>query len=198
MPPHTELLTQMASQRNGVLSTKDVVQAGIPKSAFYTFLNDHRFESVGRGVYLSPDGWLDGMYVLSLRSRQAIFSHETASYLHDLTDREPLQYSVTLPTGYNPSRLSADGVVVYTVKKELFEIGMTTAATPFGHTVTVYDKERTVCDIIRNRKRVEVQTYQSTLVEYSRRRDTHIGRLMQYARLFKVERILSTYLEVLL
>ncbi len=63
-----ELLKQMASQRKGVLSTRDVVKAGIPKPEFYSFLNTHGFENIGRGIYLSPDAWLDGMYVLSLRS----------------------------------------------------------------------------------------------------------------------------------
>ncbi|MFA7156004.1 MAG: type IV toxin-antitoxin system AbiEi family antitoxin domain-containing protein [Proteiniphilum sp.] len=191
-------LMHLASQTKGVLSTKDVVRAGIPKSAFYAFLEINQFERIGRGIYLSPDAWLDGMYVLSLRSPQSIFSHETALYLHDLTDREPIQYSVTLPTGYNPSKLVADGITVYTVKRELLHMGMTEKVTPFGHTVRVYDMERTVCDIVRSRKKGEAQTLQDALHHYTRRSDKHIGSLLHYARIFQVEKILNTYLEVLL
>ncbi len=87
---------------------------------------------------------------------------------------------------------------MHTIKRKLFKIGMSTAETPFGNVINVYDMERTVCDIIRNRKRVEAQTLKDALTHYSRHSDKHIGRLMQYARLFQVERILNTYLEVLL
>ena len=59
------------------------------------------------------------MYLLHLRCGQAVFSHETALFFHDLTDREPLKYTITVRTGYNPSRLQEDGFQVYTVKKDL-------------------------------------------------------------------------------
>ena len=71
------------------------------------------------GVYVSPDTWTDVMYLLHLRCGQAVFSHETALFFHDLTDREPLKYTITVRTGYNPSRLQEDGFQVYTVKKDL-------------------------------------------------------------------------------
>ena len=52
------------------------------------------------------------MYLLHLRCGQAVFSHETALFFHDLTDREPLKYTITVRTGYNPSRLQ---VILYTM-----------------------------------------------------------------------------------
>mgnify|MGYP000107979199 FL=1 len=72
------------------------------------------------------------MYLLHLRVEQAVFSHETALFFHDLTDREPLEYTVTVKTGYNPSKLKAEGVQVFTIKAELHGVGLTTAQTPFG------------------------------------------------------------------
>ena len=34
------------------------------------------------------------------------------------------KYTITVRTGYNPSRLQEDGFQVYTVKKDLHEIGI--------------------------------------------------------------------------
>ena len=48
----------------------------------------------------------------------------TALLFHDLTDREPLKYIITVRTGYNSSRLKENGFQVYTVKKDLHEIGI--------------------------------------------------------------------------
>ena len=117
---------------------------------------------------------------------------------YDLTDREPMPYTVTLKTGYNPARLKAEGVQVYTIKPELHGVGLTTAQTPFGHPVPIYDMERTICDLLRSRNRIEIQTYQEALKAYARRKDKNLRRLMQYAGVFRVEKILRQYLEVLL
>ena len=125
-------------------------------------------------IFPKTPGWTP-----CIRCPQAVFSHETALFFHDLTDREPLAYSVTVKTGYNPTRLKDEGVQVFTIKAELHEVGLTTAQTPFGHDVPVYDMERTICDVLRSRSK-DLRT------------------LVRYAKLFRVEKILRQYLEVLL
>ena len=94
--------------------------------------------------------------------------------------------------------MKAEGIQVFTIKAELHDVGLTTAQTPFGHTVPVYDMERTICDLLRSRSRIEIQTFQGALKAYVRRKDKDLRRLMQYASLFRVEKVLRPYLEVLL
>ena len=141
---------------------------------------------------------MDTMYLLHLRFEQVVFSHETALFFHDLTDREPTEYAVTVKTGYNPTKLKAEGVRVFTIKARLHDVGLTTAGTPFGHTVPVYDMERTICDVLRSRSSMEVQTFQEALKAYARRKDKNLRTLMHYAGMFRVEKLLRQYLEVLL
>jgi hypothetical protein len=57
---------------------------------------------------------------LQARYRGAIFSHETALYLHGLTDRRPLFYSVIVPTGYNATSLKRIQVKVFFVNRGLY------------------------------------------------------------------------------
>lgn len=191
-------LDQMVEKQDGILRTAQVVEAGISKPVFYEYVKDRKMERAAHGIYVSKDSWIDAMYLIHLRFGQAVFSHETALFFHDLTDREPMPYTVTLKTGYNPARLKAEGVQVYTIKPELHGVGLTTAQTPFGHPVPIYDMERTICDLLRSRNRIEIQTYQEALKAYARRKDKNLRRLMQYAGVFRVEKILRQYLEVLL
>lgn len=193
-----ELLDDMLSRQDGLLQTNQVVTAGISKSVFYQYIKSRKLERIAHGIYISDEAWIDGMYLLHLRCGQAVFSHESALFFHDLTDREPSAYSITVKTGYNPSKLKEDGIRVFTIKKELHDIGLTTALTPFGHTVPIYDMERTICDLIRSRRHIEMQTFQDALKQYSRRKDKNLRVLMKYATLFHVEKILRQYLEVLL
>ena len=144
-------LDQMVEKQDGILRTAQVVEAGISKPVFYEYVKDRKMERAAHGIYVSKDSWIDAMYLIHLRFGQAVFSHETALFFHDLTDREPMPYTVTLKTGYNPARLKAEGVQVYTIKPELHGVGLTTAQTPFGHPVPIYDMERTICDLLRSR-----------------------------------------------
>lgn len=193
-----EQIYNLIEQNNGIICTSQVIDAGIAKTIFYQYVKDNAIEQIAHGVYVTKDTWTDVMYLISLRCKQAVFSHETALFLHDLTDREPVEYEITLKTGYNPSKLKEDGIKVYTVKKEMHGEGVIMVQTPFGHLVPVYNMERTVCDIIRNRNNTEIQTLQSALKQYTRRKDKNLRLLMQYAEKFHVDKILRQYLEVLL
>ena len=108
------VLKQLLQENDGWLTLKEVLDQGISKYDFYKFAEKYGLERVGQGIYVSADVWPDSMYLIHLRSAQAIFSHETALFLHDMTDREPSYYSVTVRTGYNPHRLKEDGIKVYT------------------------------------------------------------------------------------
>lgn len=193
-----ERLDLLFGQNNGILKTAQVLENGITKSAFYAYAKQRGAERVAHGIYVLPDAWTDAMYLLHLRCAQAIFSHESALFFYDLTDREPSHYSITVKTGYNPAGLQADGIKVYTIKKELHDMGIITMNTPFGNPVPVYDMERTICDLIRSRSGIEMQTFQDALKQYAKRKDKDLRKLMHYAQIFRVEKLLRQYLEVLL
>ena len=191
-------LDRLLTEHDGMLQTSQVIAGGIVKPIFYEYVKEKNLQQVAHGIYVSEDAWVDAMFLLHLRCNQAVFSHESALFFHDLTDREPSQYSVTVWRGYSPTRLKAEGLSVYTIKPELFDVELSSGQTPFGHTVPVYDMERTICDLLRSRSRIEIQTFQGALKAYARRKDKNLRALMQYAGMFKVEKILRQYLEVLL
>ncbi len=193
-----EQLEILLNEQGGMIQTSEAVKQGISKPVFYSYIQEKKLERVAHGIYVSPDAWIDTMYLIHIRCSHGIFSHETALFFHDLTDREPSPYSITVKRGYSTSRLRAEGINVYTIKQELHEIGKSTARTLFGHTVPVYDMERTICDLLRCRSSIETQTFQNALKMYVRKRDKDLRSLMKYARLFRVEKILRQYLEVLL
>ena len=194
----TEEIRNLLEENNGMICTSQVIDAGITKTVFYQYVKDNDMEKISHGVYATKDTWTDAMYLVHLRCKQAVFSHETALFLHDLTDREPIEYEITVKTGYNPSKLKEDGIKVYTVKKDFHGEGVIMMQTPFGHLVPVYNMERTICDIIRNRNNTEMQTFQSSLKQYAKRKDKNLRLLMQYATKFHVDKILKQYLGVLL
>lgn len=183
---------------SGILLTKNAIEAGISKHALYNFIRDNGFEKAAHGVYASPETWEDENYILSLRCPQGVLSHDEALYYHGLTDREPLQKTITIYTGYGTSRMVADGIKVFTVKKELLDIGKEIVKTSYGYDIPLYNRERTICDLIRSRNRFEIQDFQTALKTYIMGKNKNLNRLMEYAKLFHVDKKIREYMEVLL
>jgi hypothetical protein len=92
----------------------------------------------------------------------------------------------------------ADGYKVYTVKKELLEVGKTIVEDNCGNQIPMYDLERTICNLVRSRNSIEIQDFNSVLKSYVSRKDKDLNILMEYAKLFRVDKILRKYMEVLL
>ena len=78
-------LDLLFQQNNGIVKTAQVLEIGIAKFTFYAYAKQRGVEQAAHGVYVSPDAWTDAMYLLHLRCAQAVFSHESALFFHDLT-----------------------------------------------------------------------------------------------------------------
>ena len=159
---------------------------------------NYNYERASHGIYCSSEVWKDDMYLLQLRCPKIIFSHDTALFLLDMTDQEPLHYTITVKSGYNATHLREEGIKVYSIKKEIFELGTIKVKTPFGNEVLIYNPERTVCDMIRSRSQIEIQVFQDAMKRYIKRKDKNLHLLMEYAKKLRVNHLLSKYLEVLL
>lgn len=186
------------AEAHELLTLKQAEEAGFTKGEFYAFVKNRDYERVAPGVYAAKDAWIDELAVLHYRCPMAVFSHEEALYFYGLTDREPLVHTLTVYSGYNTRRLKEAGCKVYTVKKKLLEIGRQTGKSSQGNDIPVYNLERTICDLVRSRSSMEIQDFNTALKGYAARKDKDLNRLMQYARLFHVEKIIRSYLELLL
>ncbi len=194
----SEKLESLMKSSKGVITAKLADTHDIHREYLSEFTRQGKLERISHGIYITPDVWGDRMLIHQLRKEKMVYSHETALFLHDLTDRDPVVYCVTVPTGYNTSKLNEDGLIVYTIKKELFELGICIRQTVFGNDVRTYDMERTICDIIRDRNNQDAAVVSDALKKYAQRSDKDLNRLMKYAELLRVEKILRNYLEVLL
>ena len=67
-----------------------------------------------------------------------------------------------------------------------------------GNMIPMYDLERTICDLMRSRSSIEAQDFNSVLKTYVSRRDKDLNRLMEYAKLFRVDNVIRRYMGVLL
>lgn len=195
---YQDKLERLIDDKNGLILTKEVVAAGISREYLNILLKENKLERVAHGVYLTPDAFDDEMYRIQARNQRSIFSHETSLYLHELTDRDPLEWSVTVPFGYNASHLKDEGIKIYTVKKTLHQIGVTELKTQYGRPIKAYNKERTICDIVRNRNNMDIAILNEAVKRYLGSKDKNIPLLMRYAEELDIQNVLRNYVEILL
>ncbi|MDN5315853.1 MAG: hypothetical protein PWP10_4605 [Clostridiales bacterium] len=191
-------LQSVLKQNGGIVTTAQANEVGVSNERLRLLVYSGDLERVTTGIYVLPDEFADKMFIVQLRRPKIIYSHETALFLHELTDRDPINYMVTVPTGYNPTRLREDGFTVFTIKRQLHEIGVTKLTTMFGNSVTVYDLERTICDCLRSRNNLDIAVVTDAIKRYAKRKDKNLNKLMQMAEMFKVTKLLRGYMEVLL
>lgn len=196
----TNLISQLLEKNKGYIKTSEVVENHISKTYFleYVYVKENNLIKVAHGLYMTEDTWQDDLYVMQTRYPKVVFSHETAVFLLGLSNREPFDISVTLETGKGSSCLNKSGVKVHKIKRELLEIGLIESLTSSGNKVRSYNKERTLCDLVRSRNTIEIQEVQTYIQEYFKSKEKNIPQLMRYAKLFSIEKIIGQYTEVLL
>ena len=194
----TEEIIKMAKANNGTVTTAMVVAAGFSRGNIKYLVDKGMIEKSARGVYILPEVWEDEIFNLQNRFRRWIYSHETALFLWDLTDRTPNRYHMTFPVNYNLTKPKEENIRCVQCKKELYDLGIAEVTTPGGHTVRVYSVERTLCDILRPHSCADIQIVTEAIKCYASKSDKNIPIISEYAKILKVETRLRLYLEVLL
>jgi len=192
-----EKIRELIKHQGCILQASDLEKYGIPRTYLSVMAKKGEIQRVSRGVYSAAGDLVDEMAGLQARYKGAIFSHETALYLLDLSDRTPLYYSVTVPAGYNATSLKASGAKVYFVNRRLYPLGLITMKSSHGHDIKTFGLERTICDVLRNRNQVDVQLVTAALKRYVGKAERNIDLLYDYARQFRVQKIVRQTIDVL-
>lgn len=194
-----EQIKGIAEHGDGLIRTGQIEEAGISRAALKQYVNAGQLERVRKGLYILADSQADEYVIIQAQSSKALFSYGTALYFWGMSDRTPHRLDLTVPQGINVSRLKRDNPELrfHYVMPELYELGMSETVSPQGGTVRLYDKERCICDLIRDKEQMEMQLYTQAIKDYFRGQ-TNTRKLLKYGKVFGIEEKIRTYMEVLL
>ena len=192
------VILEAIKKNNNIITTEQVVKLGFSRYLLSKYEKEGLLDRERQGVYMLPDAVHDDMYTLMLRSNKIIFSHDTALFLNGLSERTPFVHSVTISNNTRVSKVVREECVCYYIKPELYGLGMTVRKTTFGNEVRCYDAERTICDLLRSRNRIDEEMVISAVKNYAASSTKNLNVLGEYASKFGVDKTLKRYLEVLL
>lgn len=179
-----DTIKKVAELNGGYICTKEVLDLGINKVQLKKYVDKGYLEKVDHGIYQLKSFFTDEYYEVALTNKNIIFSNETALYLHGYTNRVPNRISVTVPSGYN---LHKKNLKYYYTKKEWINLGILQVKIENGNPVKTYDIHKTICDIIKNQRRIEQQVYLQGIQNYFNGSDKNIRLLLKYAKALNIE-----------
>ncbi len=183
--------------KNGYLSTKDVVSNNIPRTYLTRLIKEGKIERVSRGFYTKKNILVDEFIILQSKSKNAIYSNATALYLYGFSNRIPIKYDITINNGYNGSLQKDTNVNLFYTKKELLDLGVTNYKLESGNFIRVYDLDKTICDIIKNKKKIDAEIFNKAIREYFYSKNKNTLKLYEYAKKMNIYNKVRDIFEVL-
>lgn len=193
-----DAINQFLSE-HGTITNGEAKELGIKRYILSKMVKDGKLERIKNGVYKKKEEILDDFVLISSKNERVVFSYQTALFLHGLSDRTPSIFHISVPQGYNASHIKKKypQITVHYVKAENFDMGITSIQTPLGNKVNVYDKERSICDIVADRKNLDKQIYIDAITSYFKEKGAKLRVLIKYSRAIGVEEDIRKYMEVL-
>ena len=138
----------------------------------------------------------DFYYVQAYAPKGVVCLMSAASY-YNLTTFRPDSVDVAIQRKAKISTMPDWPVLsVYYYADDRFKTGIETVQEGRNH-FKIYDVEKTVVDIVCSREKVGIEETKEILVNYLRRKDRNLNRLLRYAEMLKCGEVMKTYLEVL-
>lgn len=182
--------------KKGYLKTEDVVKENIPKIYLSNMVKKGIIKRVKNGLYTTSDNFPDTMFEILTKTKYGIYSNLSALYLHNMCDRIPIIYDITVPSGYKGFLQNLDNVKLYYVSKNTYELGLVIKEDMYGNEVRCYDIERTICDIIKYYNKLDKELCNIALRNYFYDKNNE-RKLLEYAKKMGVYKKLIERIEVL-
>jgi len=179
-----EEMRQMFEDSGGLLRTKELYA----KKVFYSYIQqlakDGLIEKIRYGYYQ----WIDEnnpseARLINRLFPDAILNMDTALFYYGYSDRTPLAWHLAVSKDSGKSRFKIDYPFVrpYFVEPALLGLGLSSGEID-GNQVRIYDKERTVCNCLRYRNKMDREIFVKAIRGYVNDTSKNIPLIMQYAK----------------
>lgn len=175
---------------NGLARTQQLQEEGLAYRPLQKLIEQGYVEKVRYGYYqwinhddFSEVGIIKGLFP------DAILCLDTALRYYGYSDRTPGEWHLAVDKYSGRSRFNIDYPFVkpYYLEPSTLELGLTEGDID-GHTVRIYDRERTICDCLRYRNKMDKEIFNKAIRRYIMDPEKSIPRLMYYAEPLRVKR----------
>ena len=192
----TEIIEYL-KRNNGILSYREVKEAGLSYRTYRKMIEQQVLESLGNGLYGLANNYMDEWYLIQLRNPKGVYALDTALWLHGLSLTVPFEKTMMFPYGVNTSTIKQAQEVKPVVTRTNFDVGIVEIERQKGQRIRIYEIERTLVECLRPVYKMDVQLIAQAFKLYFQKHSVNYQKLMYYAKLFRVTDKIYSYIEVL-
>ena len=182
------LSKQVIIEKGGIAKTSDFVAAGIPAVDIVNLCNTGYLERIRHGYYQLADGNTSSEeQLIATLIPKAIICVESALFHYGYSDFAPRKWSIAVPRSMSRTKLDVDALALqtYYVQSEIYELGRVTDDFS-GVKLSIYDRERTICDCFKYRSRLDHEIFSKALNAYAKDEKKNLQNLSIYAKKLRV------------
>ena len=182
-----------------IFSVEELKAAGFSHYKINQMVDDGTLLKLNKKYYENTNyqGEESDFYYVSAYAPKGVVCLMSAASYYNLTTYRPDSIDVAIQRKSKVSTMPDwPTLSVYYYADDRFEIGVETIRDGKNQ-FKIYDIEKTVVDIVYFREKVGIEETKEILVNYLRRKDRNLNRLLRYAEMLKCGDIMKTYLEVL-
>lgn len=181
----------------GQLRMSEAIEQGITRYMLYSLRDRGIIEQISRGVYrlvdLPPVSNPD-LVTVSMRYPNAVICLISALAFHEITTQIPHEVSVAVPRNSRPPSLDYPPLLVHRFTDQAYQAGIQERQID-GVIVKVYSPEKTLADCFKFRNKIGMDIVLEALKLYKKRMKFDHKKLLEFAGICRVDKIMRPYLE---
>ena len=191
---------EIFKQNNGILRTGQAKKLGINEVTLVQMCDNGLLVKESRGVYrlanLPPLSNPDFVQI-AMRVPQAVICLISALNYHQLTTQIPYKVTIALPKDVKAPRIEHPPLDIVYLSHKPYTTGIEETILD-GVPVRIYNREKTVADCFKFRNKIGLDIALEALKDYMRQPNRDIQKIIKYARINRVEKIMTPYIQAIL
>jgi predicted transcriptional regulator of viral defense system len=176
-------------KRGGVLKTAELSQLGLSSRQIRKLLDHGELSKIKQGYYELSNEVNSEEVIIARLFPEAVIFLQSALLHYNYTDRIPAAWQIAVDRDSEKSQYDIDYPMIepfYQVTKFL-SVGLT-AIVVDNVNVRIFDRDRTMCDVMRYERKLEKEVFSNAIMRYIKDPKKNVRNLFEYAQIFNITR----------
>ena len=194
-----ELAIAIFQKAGGILTMSEAISLGMHRRELYSLRDKGTIEVVSKGLYRlieMPEPSFPDFIPIAKKIPAGVICLISALAFHEITTQIPHFVYVALPSSAHKPIITYPPMRYFWFSEKLLTTGVEEHSLNEG-TVKIFDIEKTIIDCVKFRNKIGMDVVLESLRMYWQSGKANLDKLLEYASLFRVKKILKPIMEAI-
>lgn len=195
-----DIAKSIIKNNGGIAKTAQLNEVGIQNSELKKMCESGEIERIKHGYYqLAGQMEISEEKMIATFLEEGIVCMESALFYYGYSDKTPLVWTIAVPRNISRTKINIDNFAykLYFVQNDKLLLGKTTGEFN-GIELSVYDRERTICDCFKYKSKMDNEMFNKAINAYVADDKKNLSNLSKYAKEMRLYKKVTELMEVML